>query len=140
MSETRGNRRKARESALAYLYQTDLNLSPLTELSTKFAQHFSVEPQGREFFDQIVEGVREKKAQIDALIEESAENWKLYRMESIDRSLLRLSVWELLSCPETDFQVIIDESVELAKLFGSENSPGFVNGILDKLAQKLRAQ
>ncbi|MDB5038243.1 MAG: NusB antitermination factor [Bacteriovoracaceae bacterium] len=138
MSEQRGKRRKAREAALSYLYQSDLDVGSVTKDPAKFLQHFSIDDESQDFFSKITEGVQEKKAEIDLHLEESAENWKLYRMEAIDRCILRLSTWELMSCPETDFQVVIDEAIELAKDFGSENSPSFVNGILDKLAQKFR--
>jgi transcription antitermination protein NusB len=138
MTEVRGTRRKARESALAYLYQTDLDVAPVTAEPQRFVHHFLVDEESREYFLRLVEAVLEAKSQLDSKIEESAENWKLYRMESVDRSILRLASFELLFCPETDFQIIIDEAVELAKEFGSDNSPSFVNGILDQIAKKVR--
>lgn len=138
MSEIRGLRRISREAALSYLYQVELNKTSVTLDAVKFAQHFSFEKEAQDFFHKIIAGVAAEQQKIDALLAESAENWKLSRMESIDLCILRLGTWELMACPETDFQVILDEAIELAKTFGSENSPAFVNGILDKLSKKIR--
>jgi N utilization substance protein B len=138
MSEIRGIRRKAREAALAYLYQVELNAEPVTRNLQKFCQHFEVSEESKEFFSRVVEGVRDSEKEIDTAIEEVAEHWKLYRMESVDRAILRMGTFELMFCPETDYQVVIDEGIELSKTFGSENSPAFVNGILDKLSEKIR--
>jgi N utilization substance protein B len=135
MSDLRGTRRKAREAALSFLYQRDLNESSVTLDPVKFVSHFGLEEDSREFFMRIVRGIPEVISKIDIAISNTAENWKLSRMESIDRCILRIGVWELMECPETDYQVIIDEAIELAKEFGSENSPAFVNGLLDKLSE-----
>ena len=81
----------------------------------------------------LFEGVAEHRAEIDRLIGEQAENWRLERMPAVDRNVLRLAVYELLWQPDVPKLVVLDEAIELAKTFGSENSSRFVNGLLDGL-------
>ncbi|MBN8554545.1 MAG: transcription antitermination factor NusB [Deltaproteobacteria bacterium] len=133
-----GNRRHARESALSYLYQLDLEVPTLTNTPEKFAQHFKVMDAFRGYFFQIVRGVAAKHDEIDKEIIEAAEHWKLYRIGKIDKAILRMAIYELMDCPETSHNIIIDEAVELAKIFGVQESSAFVNGILDKIAKKYR--
>ncbi len=136
--QLRGYRRKAREAALAYLYQHDADVRPVTADLEKFLNHFRVEMDIRDFAKQMILGVLQHSEKIDAAISSASQHWKLYRMESIDRTLLRMAVWELIFCLETDHPVILDEAVEMAQTFGSNNSSSFVNGILDHLAQEFR--
>lgn len=133
-----GNRRQAREAALGYLYQQDAHVTPLTDNPLKYMTHFKVAEPFQEYFLKIVEGVAAHQTQIDEDIQSAAEHWKLYRMLRIDRSILRLACWELIFTPETPLKVVIDEGVELAKIYGSQDSSSFVNGILDKVSQKYR--
>jgi len=149
------SRHRAREIALQILYQFDVathpdakvlakakvkpNVQPLSDgwahsLSKEFVghfEHFDV-PEGlREFSALLVAGSLQKMAELDAMIEETATHWKVSRMAVIDRNLLRIAVYELLHLPETPPSVVIDEAIELAKSFGTAESPAFVNGILD---------
>jgi N utilization substance protein B len=133
-----GNRRHARESALSYLYQLDLEVPTLTHTPEKFVQHFKVMEPFQTYFYQLVAGAMEHKPAIDKDIEEAAEHWKLYRIGKIDKAILRIATYELIHCLETSHKIIIDEAVELAKTFGSQDSPAFVNGVLDKIAKKYR--
>jgi N utilization substance protein B len=135
-----GNRRQAREAALGYLYQWDAKVSAVTESPEKFIRHFKVAEPFQQYFVSLVNGSIENSEKIDEEIQAVSENWKIYRMARVDRSILRLSAWELLFCEDTSHQIIIDEAVELAKTYGSEDSPSFVNGILDKIAQKCRSR
>jgi N utilization substance protein B len=89
----------------------------------------------RRLFDGVVERVEE----LDRRIVEQAENWRLERMPVVDRNILRLAVFELISDPEVPEIVVIDEAIELAKKFGSERSGAFVNGLLDALVKRGRA-
>jgi len=134
-----GNRRQAREAAMSYLYQKALKVDPLTHSPESFVQHFKVPEPFIPFFKEIVRGVETYEKDLDDQIEACAENWKLYRIDKLDLSILRLATFELLHCPKTDHQVIIDEAVELAKTYGSEASPSFINGILDPIAKKCRS-
>jgi N utilization substance protein B len=134
-----GNRRQAREAALGYLYQWDAQVSSQTESPAQFIKHFKVAEPFQDYFLSLVEGSIEHKGKIDEEVEKVSDNWKLYRMARVDRSILRLSTWELLFCEGTSHQIIIDEAIELAKTYGSEKSASFINGILDKIAQKHRS-
>jgi len=133
-----GNRRQAREAALGFLYQWDSQVSPLTETPKKFIAHFKVAEPFQSYFINLVNGTMEKKEEIDGELSGVAENWKLSRMARVDRNILRMSIWELMTQTETSHKIIIDEAVELAKTYGSQDSGKFVNGILDKLAKKYR--
>lgn len=133
-----GNRRQSREAALGYLYQWDSRVGSVVDTPEKFAFHFGVDENFRSFFYTIVHGVLDQHEKIDSAIEAVAEHWKLYRMARVDRSILRMGCFELLNEPETSHRIIIDEAVELAKIYGSTDSGAFVNGILDKLARTLR--
>lgn len=123
---------------MAYLYQYDAEVAPVTADVEKFLNHFKIETDIRDFSKQIILGVIQNFEKIDAAISSASEHWKLYRMESIDRTILRMSVWEIIFCLETDHPVILDEAIELAQNFGSNNSSAFVNGVLDHIAKDFR--
>jgi len=118
-----GTRREARELALQALYQLDVagEGDPAVAL---FWSHFDAEGDVQ-------------RERIDALIAASAEHWRLPRLSRVDLSLLRLATFELLGRPDIPASVTIDEAIEIARRFGSEDSPAFVNGVLDHIAQVL---
>ena len=89
------------------------------------------------FARELVEGVRTHRERIDALIAASAEHWRLPRLSRVDLSVLRLATFELLGRPEIPHSVTLNEAVEIARRFGSEESAGFVNGVLDHIARQL---
>lgn len=89
-----------------------------------------------EFAQGLVKGTLEHREQVDALIREQADNWRLERMPPVDRNVLRLAVFEMLYETDTPKLVIVDEAIELAKKFGSEQSGRFVNGLLDGLLKQ----
>jgi N utilization substance protein B len=93
------------------------------------------DPEGREYADRIVEGVAAELAAVDDEIKKASTNWRLERMARVDRNVLRLGAWELLKSAEVPRAVILDEAVELAKRYGSEDSGAFVNGVLDRIAE-----
>ncbi len=84
----------------------------------------------------MVLGTLESEAEIDILVAKSAPEWPIDELAVIDRNILRLSIWELLIWGETPVKVAINEAVELAKLFGSDSAPRFVNGVLGTLAER----
>ena len=86
----------------------------------------------------LVEGVEDHRGELDALIEEHDRNWSLERMPAIDRNVLRLALYELKDRPDVPVAVVIDEAVELAKRFSTDDSGRFVNGMLSAIAPKLR--
>ncbi|HZP40147.1 MAG TPA: transcription antitermination factor NusB [Candidatus Binatia bacterium] len=133
-----GERREARELALQALYQ--LEMTPEADASRSlglfWAQAAAADDAVR-FARELVEGVRANRERVDALISESAEHWRLPRLSRVDLSLLRLGTYELLARPEIPASVTINEAIEIARRFGSEDSPAFVNGVLDHVAAVL---
>ena len=90
------------------------------------------------FCDTATRGVMARREAIDALITEVSTNWRIGRMAHVDRNLLRLATWELLEAPETPVRVILNEAIEIAKRFGTQDSRAFINGLLDRLAARVR--
>ena len=125
-------RSKAREVAMQMLYQMDVNadIDPRT-VRSQIAEEIDKDDL-REFAWQLFAGVLECRSEIDTRLEQVAENWSLARMAITDRNALRIGAFEILHS-DTPFQVAIDEAIELARKFGSAQSPQFVNGLLDKL-------
>ncbi|MDB4944490.1 MAG: Transcription termination protein NusB [Labilithrix sp.] len=95
------------------------------------------DPEGKAYADAIVRGVTEHVEAIDKRVAAASQNWRLERMSRVDRNLLRLGSWELMYRTEVPRAVILDEAVELAKSFGTDESSSFVNGVLDRVASDL---
>ncbi len=131
-----GARRRGREIAVQILYQADVAGMPLSEAFETYEGYFQPSPKALEFAKELVKGVAEHQEELDAWIERFSRNWRLDRMSAIDRNILRLAAYELLHRPDIPPRVSINEAVELAKAFGSEESAAFVNGILDALYKK----
>ena len=128
-----GNRRKAREAALKMLYLCDNCKFSLEEAQQTYWED-SLNPDSIHVFaKELLTGTLNKIDFLDDLIIKHTKNWKLDRMASIDRNILRLAAFEMIETPETPISVIIDEAVEIAKTFSTKDSGKFVNGILDKL-------
>ena len=104
----------------------------------RVTEHFSVPGSAIAFARELVAGVAAHAAELDLLIGLHARNWRVSRMAAVDRNVLRLAVYELRDT-ETPVAVVIDEAVDLARRFGSDTSPSFVNGILDAVAREVRA-
>lgn len=137
MDGRKGARRAAREAALQVLFWLDgTELSAEDALRTFFRQ-FEFEAEGREHTEAIVVGVRKQVAELDARIVEASQNWRIERMSKLDRNLIRLSTWELRERTDIPRSVILDEAVDLAKTFGTEESSAFVNGVLNRIADLL---
>jgi N utilization substance protein B len=137
---TAGVRRRARGYALQVLYALDLNEEPgLEGAFSGFWESFESEedPAAIEFAGQLVRMTRDRLAEIDEAVQGASKNWRLDRMARVDRNILRLAAGELLGAPEVPVRVVINEAIELAKRYGAAESPAFVNGILDRIAQPL---
>ncbi len=126
-----GRRRKARELALQLLYQNDLAGTSPDEMFAWTQEYTDAAPEVQEYAARLVLGALERRDEIDALLGERSEHWRLGRMPAVDRNLLRLGLYELLFEPETPHAVVIDEAVEIAKKFSTPSSGPFVNGVLD---------
>jgi N utilization substance protein B len=127
-------RSRAREVVLQLLYQHDHNAQVDAEAVRQFLERRLREPSLVEFADVIFKGVLERRPELDQQLAKVAENWSVERMAAVDRNVLRIGAYELLCQPDTPTKVIIDEAIELAKRYGSAESPAFVNGLLDRVA------
>jgi transcription antitermination protein NusB len=125
-------RSRARQIAFQVLYQDDLNPRNNPAAADELIARRLRADDLVSFARQLVSGVRQHRAELDALLEQTAAHWSLKRMAATDRNVLRLGAYELLHC-DTPGRVAVDEAVELAKRFGSAQSAQFVNGILDKV-------
>ena len=128
-----GVRRRGRELALQMLYQHELAGTDPEAIFAGFDELRDAPPEAREFAVTLVRGVIERLAELDTQIGEQADHWRIDRMATVDRNILRLALFELRFAPDTPAAVVIDEAVEIAKRFGSERSSQFVNGVLDGL-------
>lgn len=95
------------------------------------------DPEGREYADSLARGVADELSRVDDMIRKASVNWRLERMARVDRNILRIGAYELKHSTDVPRAVIIDEGVELAKRFGTEDSSAFVNGVLDRIAEDL---
>jgi N utilization substance protein B len=129
-----GARTTARESALQMLYAVEASAASSDPVIYEFWRELPGDAEGREYADAIVRGVGSSVEQIDQCIRTASTNWRLERMTRVDRNVLRIGAWELLTRPEIPRAVILDEAVEIAKRFGTEESGAFVNGVLDRIA------
>ena len=136
-----GIRRKSRELALQMLFQADLGKQPIAEVRKTFWQgrgEVSREVMG--FANDLFRVATDRAPDIDKLIEEHAENWRMDRMAAVDRNILRAAVAELLAFPATPRAVIINEAIEIARKFSSPESVQFINGVLDSIGKEIEKQ
>jgi N utilization substance protein B len=126
-------RSRAREVALQLLYQRDLNPKVPRRALERFVRERLRDADLEAFCLALYDGVIANAAAIDSRLSAVAENWRLTRMAVVDRNVLRLGAFELLHTPETPAGVAINEAIEIARRYGSLDSPGFVNGILDRV-------
>ncbi len=132
-----GVRREGREAVVQFLYQRDLNpASEFTDLGI-FYKMRGLSPAARRFSDVLVRGILDHQTEIDAVITTNAANYELHRIAAIDRNVLRLAIYEMLHCPEVPPVVSINEAIEIAKKYSTEESGKFVNGVLDRIRLSL---
>ncbi|MFN8545887.1 MAG: transcription antitermination factor NusB [Candidatus Binatia bacterium] len=129
-----GSRRAGRELALQALYQLDMTESEDPRELGLFWSYFDRPAEVQAFAQELVDGTLRQRERIDKLIAESAEHWRLPRLSKVDLNLLRLATYELLDRPEIPSSVTLNEAVEIARRFGSDDSASFVNGVLDHIA------
>ena len=138
-----GARRSGREAALQMLFQIEASAVDADGAIALYWKNFEeagdIEPEGRAYADAIVRGVGEHKADLDARITAMSVHWRIERMTRVDRNLLRLGAWELVHRPDVPRAVVLDEAVELAKSFGTDESSSFVNGVLNAIAEATAA-
>lgn len=149
-----GARRKARQAAVQMLYQIDLSGAEAADAVELYTQSLIADveddPDGRLHFSdarddvdalafakRLVLGCSESRERIDERIRSVSKHWRLERMARVDRNVIRLACHELMDHPDIPPRVSLNEAVELAKLFGDEGAPSFVNGVLDRIASDL---
>jgi len=123
------------------LYQVDLSgcaAEWAVQCALEQSQDLELTEQGRSFAGQLVRGSCEHRQEIDSVMAEVAHDWSVSRMSPTDRNIIRIAVYEMLHLDEVPIASSIDEAVEIAKIYGSADSPRFVNGILGSLAERLR--
>jgi N utilization substance protein B len=134
-----GTRRKAREYALQMLFQWDITRDDVEHIAATFWDNQDEPAAVMDFARLLVDRTIERLDQIDALIRRHAEHWRLDRMAVVDRNLLRLAVQEFLCDRETPKTVVINEAIEIARRYSSQESPQFINGILDSIKRELES-
>ncbi|HEV3374423.1 MAG TPA: transcription antitermination factor NusB [Candidatus Acidoferrum sp.] len=129
-------RRKSREFALQMLFQWDMSPQEPAKLEAKFWRAAKAADSTRAFANQLYEGAAKEVAALDELIVKHAENWRFERLAAIDRAVLRLAIHEL-RVADAPYRVVLNEAVDLAKKYSSEESGAFVNGILDAVHKSM---
>lgn len=136
-----GKRHRAREAAVQCLYQWEVTRAEPERILVGYWESCGVpEPQVRLFAEALVNGVVERAEQIDAMISEQTEHWRMERLGLVEKAILRLGVFELLFASDTPPAVVIDEAVELCKRFSGPEAGPFVNGVLDGIRERVSAE
>jgi N utilization substance protein B len=129
-------RRKAREYALQILFQLDIrNEKPSAAVLKHFWAEYDPDDEVKAFSEEIVKGTYKHIAKINGLLHQCAKNWSLDRMAVVDRNVLRMAIYEILYRIDIPTSVTINEAIEIAKKYGTDDSGAFVNGILDRAAR-----
>ena len=128
-----GGRREAREQALLLLYEAEIRSLGAEAM----VADVGVEPD--EYTAEVLAGVEANQERLDQLLGERTGDWPIHRLGAIDRAVLRLAVWELTERPDIPTAVVLNEAVELAKTYGTDDSGSFVNGVLATLADDVRS-
>ena len=131
-------RRKSRELALQILFQTEFTPEvTMQDMASVFEK--KIDSQIMDYTMMLVKGVKQHREKIDARIQEASRHWKIDRMASVDRNILRSAVFEMLHAVEPmEPKIVINEAIEIAKVFGTQDSGSFVNGILDQIVRNDR--
>jgi N utilization substance protein B len=130
-----GVRHEGREAAVQFLYQRDHGGAASSSDLNDFYIFRGLSPAARRFCQQLVEGTLHEVSTIDALLKKNIHNYELGRLAAVDRNVLRLAIYEMLFSPQTPRAVIINEAINIAKKYGTEESGGFVNGVLDQIKE-----
>lgn len=133
-----GNRRLSRELVIQFLYLTEMNEGEIENQLKSFWESNSCQEDVQSFTEEILNNIFDHKKEIDTLLEKYSDNWTLSRMTVIDRNLLRMAASELMFSKTVPPKVVIDEALEIAKKFGSEDSPNFINGVLDRILKEIK--
>ncbi len=128
-------RRASRETAMKLLYQMEIQKSDKSEQIEMALEDESFTEKDKKYIRNIIDGVNEKVAIIDSIIEKNAMGWKINRVSKIDLSILRIGIYEILYREDIPFSVSVNEAVELAKKYSNDDAGSFVNGLLAKVTK-----
>jgi transcription antitermination protein NusB len=132
-----GKRHLSRQTALQLLYAAEFMMDDTTVIAEKLAETGEIDEKSVSPFSlDLANKVRERREMLDVQIKSVLENWRIERLSKVDLNILRLALCEMESLPDVPIRVTLNEYIELAKQFGTDESAGFVNGILDKLGRK----
>jgi transcription antitermination protein NusB len=120
------------------LFDMDMSGDDSGARFARFCRNFAVDDDVFPFFEKLVKGVIEHRAEIDAHIKKYADNWKISRMSGVDRNIIRVAVYEIIHCPDIPAKVSINEAIDIGKKFGTGESGAFINGILDGIWISIR--
>ena len=132
-------RRAGRELAVQILYGIDLSGEEPAAAITRHLSSFDSGADASDFARLLVEGVALHRETLDARIAEASEHWRLERMSVVDRNILRVAIYEMIYTSDVPPSVAINEAIEIAKTYGTEASPPFINGLLDRVAALVAA-
>ena len=125
-------RRRAREATLTLLYQVDMGVPDFAAHMEHYFSTHKMPKKARVFATQLTEGVMGKRKEIDEALTKVSNHWRIDRMNVIDRNIIRLAIYEILHVDDVPRNVSINEAIEIGKLYGTEDSGSFINGILDR--------
>jgi len=130
-------RRKGREIALHLLYQWEINRNSIDKIIEDYKKYFEIpNEKAFEFAVELVKGITSHLKDIDNIIKKYTPSWPFERQNTTDRNILRIAVYEMFFRPDIPEIVSINEAIELAKIYGTDDSPAFVNGVLDSIYKK----
>lgn len=135
-----GTRRAAREAAMRILYSVEFSGLSVEQAAGDYWASHHVSEKTSGFSMNIVNGVDRNRKELDALIKTASRNWPLERMAAVDRTIVRMAAFELKEMPDTPTAVIVDEAVEIAKVYSAPDSPSFINGVLSKIVEHTRGE
>lgn len=132
------NRRKSREIAMRLLFEMTINKESYEEILDNFKENteMNLEDVDFSYVEKIIKGIQENVELLDSKIENNLKNWKLNRLSKIDLSILRISTYEITFIEDVPNKVAVNEGIELAKKYSTDNSPAFINGVLGSMVQE----
>ena len=131
-----GVRRDAREAAVQYLYQREMQDDQSDQALEEFYEMRGLSPSGRRFCDELLQGWMQHREEIDEVIAKNARNFEFHRLSAVDRNVLRIACHEILFRSDIPAPVAINEAIEIAKKYSTEDSGKFVNGVLDNIRKQ----
>ncbi len=133
------SRRKSREFALQMLFQAEVNDDSPEEIRSTFWNVHHADPETRRFADDLFKGTLDSRSEVDERISRHSRRWRLGRMAGVDRNVLRMAIAEMVQT-QTPRKVVIDEAIEIARRYSTEESAEFVNGVLDAVLKELEEE